>query len=177
MFFLKYKSDHTISLYLIHFNGSFSLLGWSPNLLWKHQGSLWPSFCLPYYLLVVSRSGPHSLLPSALCTCHSLVLYNTLFPTFMWLILKPNHPSGFSKGIITTLGRLFLLYIPTAPCQSTFHTVWKASWEQWLGTPLYFQHLAQYVSPIHNTCSTQLQINVHDSNHLQWWVNSSSGPT
>lgn len=177
MFFLKYKSDHTISLYLIHFNGSFSLLGWSPNFLWKHQRSLWSSFCLPYYLLVVSRSGPHSLLPSALCTCHSLVLYNTLFPTFMWLILKPNHPSGFSKGIITTLGRLFLLYIPTAPCQSTFHTVWKASWEQWLGTPLYFQHLAQCVSPIHNTCSTQLQINFHDSNHLQWWENSSSGLT
>lgn len=151
MFFLKYKSDHTISLYLIHFNGSFSLLGWSPNLLWKHQGSLWPSFCLPYYLLVVSRSGPHSLLPSALCTRHSLVLYNTLFPTFMWLILKPNHPSGFSKGIITTLVRLFLLYIPTAPCQSTFHTVWKASWEHPCTSSILHSMWVQYITHVqHN---------------------------
>jgi len=94
-----------------------------------------------------------------------------LFPAFT--CLKPNHPSGFNMGIIGSLGMSLLLYTPTVPCHSIFHTVWKVSWEQEPGTPLYFQHFAGYESPIHNMCSVQLLIN-YDLNQLHWWGNSSS---
>lgn len=50
----------------------------------------------------------------------SVLIYNVVL--LVCMCLKPNHPSGFNTGFITSLGRLLHLYTHTAFCQSTFNT-------------------------------------------------------